>query len=116
MRIERAIAGHMRQLFGIDRIGIHDDFFELGGHSLMAVQLVSRLRSDLQVDLSLSSVFEAPTVSRLAARVAELRLDGMEDAGDIEELLREIEEMSADDLRREIARELGAAGEEAAHG
>jgi natural product biosynthesis luciferase-like monooxygenase protein len=106
--VESAIVESMQELFGIERIGVDDDFFDLGGHSLLAVQLVSRLRGRFQVDLSLSSVFEAPTVKGLAARIAELRQDGRGDLDDIEALLAEVERFSEEDLRREIARELEA--------
>ena len=67
--LERTIAGLWEELLGIDRVGIHDNFLELGGHSLMAIQLVARLREAFQIDLSLRSVFDAPTVAELAEMV-----------------------------------------------
>ncbi|MFT3756188.1 MAG: amino acid adenylation domain-containing protein [Pseudoxanthomonas sp.] len=68
--LERTLAEAMGQVLGVPDIGIHDDFFALGGHSLLAAQLTTRLNRDLGVQLSLRSVFDAPTVARLAALVS----------------------------------------------
>ncbi|MDD5350311.1 MAG: amino acid adenylation domain-containing protein [Chthoniobacteraceae bacterium] len=65
---EKAIAAIWRDLLRVDALGIDDDFFELGGHSLLAAQAVVRIGETLGVRLSVSALFEAPTVRRLAAR------------------------------------------------
>jgi acyl-CoA synthetase (AMP-forming)/AMP-acid ligase II/acyl carrier protein len=51
------------------RIGVLDSFFELGGHSLTATQLVSRVNDAFGTALSLSAVFEAPTIRLLAVEI-----------------------------------------------
>ena len=67
---EELVAGIWSEVLGIEKIGIHNNFFELGGHSLLAMQVTSRLRSALQVELPFSDIFEAPTISRLATQIA----------------------------------------------
>ncbi|MDN5781788.1 MAG: amino acid adenylation domain-containing protein, partial [Luteimonas sp.] len=72
---ERAIAEAMSQVLGVPDIGVHDDFFALGGHSLLAAQLTTRLNRDMGASLSLRSVFDCPTVARLAEIVGD-KADG----------------------------------------
>jgi amino acid adenylation domain-containing protein len=50
-------------------VSIHDNFFEIGGHSLLATQMISRLRSSLGIELSLKSLFEAPTIASIAHQI-----------------------------------------------
>jgi amino acid adenylation domain-containing protein len=50
-------------------IGVTVSFFELGGQSLQATQLMSRIRASFQVDLSLRSLFETPTIAALAQQI-----------------------------------------------
>ena len=66
---EERIAATWGALLGVERVGIHDDFFELGGHSLLATQVISRVRTELGVELPLRALFEAPTVEAFAKRI-----------------------------------------------
>ncbi|HEX4953895.1 MAG TPA: amino acid adenylation domain-containing protein [Thermoanaerobaculia bacterium] len=74
---EAVVAGVFREVLKRDPIGPRDSFFELGGHSLLAVQVISRLRTALGVDLPLAQLFEGPSVAEVAAGVeALLRTSG----------------------------------------
>ncbi|MES2481040.1 MAG: SDR family NAD(P)-dependent oxidoreductase [Pseudomonadota bacterium] len=75
--MEEAVAQVWRDLLGVERITRDDDFFALGGHSLVAVRLFARLRKQFGADLPLATLFEAPTLGRLAAVVAETATTGL---------------------------------------
>src|SRR6185437_9986641 len=65
----------------LDRCDVLDSFFDVGGNSLQAMQLISRIRRDLEVDLPVTAVFLAPTPRGLAARVAAEQAGGARSAG-----------------------------------
>jgi acyl transferase domain-containing protein/thioesterase domain-containing protein/acyl carrier protein len=69
--LETALAAVWSDLLGVDAVGADDDFFDLGGHSLIAIRLMSRIHNDFGVRLTLSTIFEAPTVAELAACLRE---------------------------------------------
>src|SRR5207245_11429903 len=56
---ERRLAVLWADLLQLDRVGSTDVFFELGGHSLSAVQLLSRVRDEYQIELALRHLFDA---------------------------------------------------------
>lgn len=61
------------EVLGVASIAAEDNFFELGGHSLLAVQTHRALRDRLDVPkLSITDVFQFPTLEALADRVAKL--------------------------------------------
>lgn len=64
--LEEQVATIWREVLHLERVGIHDNFFSLGGHSLLAARLVSRLQKVFQVEVSLRTLFEAPSISALS--------------------------------------------------
>ena len=81
--VEELLAHVWSQVLGLSRVGVHDNFFELGGDSLMVTQLVSRLRQVFNVQLSLRTIFERPTVA-LLSEVVEASSRGGEGAPPLE--------------------------------
>ncbi|NMO14847.1 amino acid adenylation domain-containing protein [Pyxidicoccus fallax] len=68
--IEEKLSRIFSLVLGVPSVGVHESFFELGGHSLLATRAVARIRNTFGIDLPIRALFDAPTISRLAPRVA----------------------------------------------
>ncbi len=66
---ERRLAQIWLEVLRIEQAGRDDNFFDLGGHSLLVTQLASRIQTTFGVALPMASVFDAPTLAGLAARI-----------------------------------------------
>ena len=74
-RIEQKVAEIWQEVLGGDLPHRHANFFVLGGNSLLAAQIVTRILETFHVELPLSTLFEYPILSTLAARIDELNTD-----------------------------------------
>ena len=71
--IEKLVSDIWMECLRLEKISVFDNFFELGGHSLIAVQVMTRLEKKTGKRLPLSTLFEYPTVEKLASV---LQMDG----------------------------------------
>ncbi|HEX2252339.1 MAG TPA: AMP-binding protein, partial [Thermoanaerobaculia bacterium] len=76
--VERRLAEVWCDVLGVAEVGVHDSLFDLGGNSLVAIQLVSRIRQDLGVEIPLRQLFQEPSVAALARRVSAVRAERAE--------------------------------------
>ena len=66
---EQRLARIWAEVLQQPRVGVHDDFFDLGGHSLLVTQVISKIREEFGVELSVRALFEAQTLEALASRI-----------------------------------------------
>ncbi|HXM43195.1 MAG TPA: HAD-IIIC family phosphatase [Bryobacteraceae bacterium] len=105
--LERSLCRIWSEMLNVQPVGIDDNFFDLGGHSLLAVQLLSRLKEELGIELSLDVVYGADfTVAELAKGI-ELHEIEMAGAGQYAALLAEVESLTDDEVRELLAKESG---------
>ncbi|MDJ0726781.1 MAG: long-chain-fatty-acid--CoA ligase [Prochloraceae cyanobacterium] len=69
-KTEELLTSLWKEVFKLEKIGIHDDFFELGGHSFLALQLIAKIEGKLDTKISLNLLFQHPTVAEIADRIA----------------------------------------------
>ncbi|HLX69166.1 MAG TPA: non-ribosomal peptide synthetase [Verrucomicrobiae bacterium] len=87
--VEQVVAGILAPLLGVERVDVEANFFALGGHSLLGIQLISRVRDALGVELSLRTVFEAPSVAEVSTEIERL-------------LCAKLEAMSEEEVQRNL--------------
>jgi aspartate racemase len=101
---EETLAAIWAEVLGIERVGVYDDFFDLGGHSLAVTQIVSRVVERFNVELSVRSLFEAPTVADMAVIVAQ-RQANKAGAEKLEPMLADVESLSDEEAQELVLQE-----------
>jgi acyl carrier protein len=96
--LEAALLAIWSEILKVDKIGIHDNFFDLGGHSLLAIQILSRTRDALSIELPVRFLFESPTIAEFAAAIARHHAGSLNKAL-LAETLRELDTMSEEESK-----------------
>lgn len=110
---EEQVTAIWRVLFGMENIQHDDDFFALGGTSLVAIQLISQVREQWGIELSIEVLFDDPTIRGITAQInaalaGQSLTEAMAQAEDSEdpemaELLRLTEGLSLEELNAKLS-------------
>jgi acyl carrier protein len=76
--LEKQVAGIIAEILGLSEVGMDDNFFLLGGHSLLGAQVVLRVRQKFGAELTLRSIFGAPTAGLLAVEIERILIAQLE--------------------------------------
>jgi NAD(P)-dependent dehydrogenase (short-subunit alcohol dehydrogenase family) len=98
---EQRVLEIWRDLLGLEDIGVDDNFLDLGGHSLLATQLVSRVRATMHLDITVRTIFDAPTIATLAAVLDTMRSDPDE----LLRMIEQVEQMTDEQVRSQLEHE-----------
>jgi thioesterase domain-containing protein/acyl carrier protein len=71
--VENRLVGIWETVLNVRPVGVHDNFFELGGHSLAAVRLITQIGKSFDKNLPVATIFQTPTIERLAGLLRENR-------------------------------------------
>src|ERR1700722_17821514 len=103
--LERTLCRIWSEMLRVEPLGIRDNFFDLGGHSLLAVQLLSRLKDELGIELSLEVVYGAEFTVAELAKAIDLHEIEMAGADRYAAMLAEVESLSDEEVRELLAKE-----------
>ena len=74
--LERSVFAVWQEVLQKDSLGLNDNFFDLGGHSLLLARVHSKLQSQVDRQLSMTDLFQYPTIRSLATYLGHDRIDG----------------------------------------
>jgi amino acid adenylation domain-containing protein len=70
-KMEEQLSLFWKEILGLKKIGRNISFFSIGGHSLRAIQLVSRIYKEFNVNLKITDIFTQKTIREQALFISE---------------------------------------------
>jgi len=108
--VEQVLCQIWSSVLNAEKVGVHDDFLLLGGHSLLAVQMTSRIKKILKIDVPLHYLYENPTVALLAESFKS-NTANWPHLERIARVFEKIEDMSDAEMRQTLLRKKAQRGE-----
>ncbi|MGB8509395.1 MAG: phosphopantetheine-binding protein, partial [Pyrinomonadaceae bacterium] len=108
--VEMKLAKMWGDLLQAGQVGREDDFFKLGGHSLLATQMLSRVRTTFQIELTMSELFRSPTLSGLSSEIIWRQAEQV-DREALARLVAEIKQLTVEEVGALLATEARAVEE-----
>lgn len=66
---EKVLLGIWKTLLQSENISVEDSFFDIGGSSVLSFQLVVKIREEVGCDISVTDVFEYPTIRSMSVHI-----------------------------------------------
>ncbi|MDU8524286.1 AMP-binding protein, partial [Pseudomonas syringae pv. actinidifoliorum] len=101
--LEEQLAAVWSDVLKVGQVGRSDNFFELGGHSLLAVQMLVRVREQLQREVSLKDLFEQPVLADFCATLQEKNGESDHALDELTKSLEALKRLSAEEIDNLIA-------------
>ncbi|HVI45635.1 MAG TPA: amino acid adenylation domain-containing protein [Chitinophaga sp.] len=67
--LQKTLATIWQEVLQVERIGATDNFFELGGNSIKLIQVMNRIKKELEVNVPLTTAFTYPTIKALSEKI-----------------------------------------------
>lgn len=67
--VEQQLADIWKAILRVERVGRNTSFFTIGGSSLKAIQLISRIYKELEIQLTIADIFNHTTIAAQAALI-----------------------------------------------
>jgi len=98
---EQIIHDIFSDVLDLDNFGVNDNFFSLGGDSIRGTQVITRLQTQVHMELPVVLLFHKPTVAELAEHIA--TSTDYPDAEAITDILAELDKLSDEEAIKFMA-------------
>lgn len=91
--IEEAVGRIWAEVLEVEEINVQDSFYDMGGDSILATQLVKEIALEYPGMVSISDIFDKPTIEELARLISKKNDEAAMEAKTSEDFDRKLKEM-----------------------